>query len=102
MISTVLGHNVVYIVAGVVIEDGKVLMVQEAKPSCRGQWCLPAGTVDKKESLVVRSSLLYANFSMNVCAYIHSYIYMIHNYSCKHLYVLCFNWENFVLMIEGS
>ena len=49
-----LGHNVVYIVAGVVIEDGKVLMMQEAKPSCRGLWCLPVGTVGRKETLVVR------------------------------------------------
>ena len=43
-----------YIVCGVVIEDGKVLMIQEAKSSCRGQWYLPAGRMEKNESIVVR------------------------------------------------
>ena len=33
--------------------DGKVLMIQEAKPSCRGQWYLPAGRMEKNESIVV-------------------------------------------------
>ena len=56
---TVLGHNVVYIVAGVVIDDDKVLMIQEAKPSCRQLWCLPAGNVGRKESLVVRFVYIY-------------------------------------------
>jgi len=31
-----------------------VLMIQEAKPSCRGQWYLPAGRMEKNESIVVR------------------------------------------------
>lgn len=47
-----LGYNVCYIVAGVVIEDGKVLMMQEAKASCRGRWYLPAGRMEKDESIV--------------------------------------------------
>ena len=49
-----LGYNICYIVCGVVIEDGKVLMIQEAKRSCRGQWYLPAGRMEKNESIVVR------------------------------------------------
>lgn len=52
-----------------VIEDGKVLMMQEAKPSCRGQWCLPVGTVNRKESLVVRS---WTSKTINVTCYVYS------------------------------
>ena len=50
----VLGFNVCYVVVGVVIENDKVLMIQEAKPSCRGLWYLPTGRVEQKETLVVR------------------------------------------------
>ena len=49
-----LGYNVCYIVCGVVVEGDKVLMVQEAKPSCRGQWYLPAGRMEKDETIVVK------------------------------------------------
>ena len=28
-------------------------MVQEAKPSCRGKWYLPAGRMERDESIVV-------------------------------------------------
>ena len=42
-----------YIVAGVVIQDGKVLLIQEAKASCRGTWYLPAGRMERDESIVV-------------------------------------------------
>ena len=42
-----------YIVAAVIVRDDKVLMVQEAKPSCRGKWYLPAGRMEKGESIVV-------------------------------------------------
>ena len=49
-----LGHNVCYIVACVVVEGGKVLMVQEAKMTCRGRWYLPAGRVEMDETIMVR------------------------------------------------
>ena len=38
------------IVAGsVIVRDNKILMVQEAKKSCYGQWNFPAGHVDEEE-----------------------------------------------------
>ena len=48
-----LGYNICYIVCGVVVEDDKVLMIQEAKQSCRGKWYLPAGRMEKDETIVV-------------------------------------------------
>jgi len=43
---------VTYIVGAVLVnEDGEVLMVQEAKPSCRGQWYLPAGRMEPGETI---------------------------------------------------
>lgn len=47
-----LKRTVCYIVSAVVIEDGKVLMMREAKKRCRGLWYLPAGRVELNESLV--------------------------------------------------
>lgn len=45
--------TVTYIVVAVVINDqGEILMMQEAKASCTGKWYLPAGKVEKNESLV--------------------------------------------------
>lgn len=52
-----LSYNVCYIVCGVVVERGRVLLVQEAKPSCRGQWYLPAGRMEKNETIAVRCGL---------------------------------------------
>lgn len=49
-----------YIVSAVVVNEGRVLMMREAKKSCRGTWYLPAGRVEKNESLeegVVREVL---------------------------------------------
>lgn len=41
------------IIVGVVVEkDGKYLLVQEAKESCRGKWNLPAGILDPGETLI--------------------------------------------------
>lgn len=38
---------------GLVIDNDKVLMIQEAHRSCRGKWYLPAGIVERDESLEV-------------------------------------------------
>ena len=43
--------SITYVVAGVCIEDGKVLLMQEAKESCRGRWYLPAGRMEPGESI---------------------------------------------------
>lgn len=48
-----LRSNVTYIVAGVVVVADKVLLIQEAKPSCRGDWYLPAGRMEANETIVV-------------------------------------------------
>lgn len=48
----VLKKDLCYIVTAVIIKDGKVLMMKEAKESCRGKWYLPAGKLEKNESLV--------------------------------------------------
>jgi len=46
--------NVCYIVAAVVWNEAEeVLLIQEAKASCRGKWYLPAGRVEPNESLAV-------------------------------------------------
>lgn len=49
----ILGSNVTYIVACVIInESNEVLMMQEAKESCAGKWYLPAGRMEKGETIV--------------------------------------------------
>ncbi|KAL7647394.1 UNVERIFIED_CONTAM: hypothetical protein RMT77_000990 [Armadillidium vulgare] len=49
----VLKENVCYIVAAVLVDsNGAVLMMQEAKRSCAGQWYLPAGKMEPGESIV--------------------------------------------------
>lgn len=41
------------VIVGVVVEkDGKYLLVQEAKESCRGKWNLPAGHLDPNETIL--------------------------------------------------
>ncbi len=42
------------LVAGVVIQDGKVLLIQECKISFKNKWYLPAGRMERGESIVVR------------------------------------------------
>lgn len=49
----VLGGNVTYVVACVILnESNEVLMMQEAKESCAGKWYLPAGRMEKGETIV--------------------------------------------------
>lgn len=44
--------SVTYIVAAVLVNDaGEVLMMQEAKSSCAGQWYLPAGRMEPGEEI---------------------------------------------------
>lgn len=46
-------RNVGYIVSGLAFDDDEnVLMMQEAKKSCRGRWYLPAGRLEPNETLV--------------------------------------------------
>ncbi|KAM4749532.1 8-oxo-dGDP phosphatase NUDT18 [Rhinophrynus dorsalis] len=48
-----LRHSVCYIVMGVLVnEQDEVLMMQEAKPECWGSWYLPAGRLERGETLV--------------------------------------------------
>nr|XP_032818538.1 8-oxo-dGDP phosphatase NUDT18 [Petromyzon marinus] len=51
--AVALRTNVCYIIAAVILNDkNEVLLTQEAKPSCRGRWYLPAGRLERRESLV--------------------------------------------------
>ncbi|NXG02831.1 NUD18 phosphatase, partial [Sakesphorus luctuosus] len=48
-----LGRTVCYVVMAVLFnEEGAVLLVQEAKPECRGRWYLPAGRMEPGEGVV--------------------------------------------------
>lgn len=47
-----LGTTITYIVAAVIFnEQNEVLMIQEAKSRCAGSWYIPAGRVEKNETL---------------------------------------------------
>ncbi|XP_047500922.1 8-oxo-dGDP phosphatase NUDT18-like [Penaeus chinensis] len=51
--TPILKDNVCFIVAAVLVNsEGQVLMMQEAKSSCAGQWYLPAGRMEPGESIV--------------------------------------------------
>ena len=41
----------VIVCGGVIEKDGKFLLVQEAKKECEGKWNIPAGTLDKTETI---------------------------------------------------
>ncbi|KAL4232787.1 8-hydroxy-dADP phosphatase [Mactra antiquata] len=46
-------RTVCYIVMAFVFDDnGQILLIQEAKESCRGKWYLPAGRVEPGENLI--------------------------------------------------
>ncbi|NWH75811.1 NUD18 phosphatase, partial [Piaya cayana] len=48
-----LGKNACYVVLAVLFdEEERVLLVQEAKPECRGRWYLPAGRMEPGEGIV--------------------------------------------------
>ncbi|KAG8297181.1 8-hydroxy-dADP phosphatase activity protein [Homalodisca vitripennis] len=47
-------------------EDGEILMMQEAKSSCAGQWYLPAGRMEPGEDIEGNSSILSHNDSISV------------------------------------
>ncbi|XP_014669717.1 PREDICTED: 8-oxo-dGDP phosphatase NUDT18-like [Priapulus caudatus] len=45
-------QTVCYIVCGLIYnENGEVLLIQEAKQSCRGKWYLPAGRMEVEETI---------------------------------------------------
>lgn len=44
-------HTATIIVSVVVIQEGKLLMMQEAKPECSGKWYIPAGRVEVGEDI---------------------------------------------------
>lgn len=48
----IIKETISYIVMGVILnEKSEVLMMQEAKKSCAGQWYLPAGKMEPGESI---------------------------------------------------
>ncbi|XP_055695496.1 8-oxo-dGDP phosphatase NUDT18 [Lutzomyia longipalpis] len=53
----ILGKSVNYIVAFVLVNDAnEVLMMQEARESCRGKWYLPAGRMEPGETIVTAAA----------------------------------------------
>jgi len=67
-------QTVTYIACTVLLNDrNEILMVQEAKLSCRGKWYLPAGRMERNETVEVCSVNLYlytdpSSPVVNVCA----------------------------------
>lgn len=39
------------IVGTIILKEGKILMVKEAKKECRSKWAFPAGHIEKNESI---------------------------------------------------
>lgn len=44
--------NIKVISGGILEKDGKYLLVQENKKTCKGKWNIPAGALDVNESLI--------------------------------------------------
>lgn len=44
--------NIKVVTGGILEKDGKFLLVQENKTICKGKWNLPAGGLDRNESLI--------------------------------------------------
>lgn len=62
----ILKQSVCYVVMAVIInEKNEILMMQEAKSSCAGQWYLPAGRVEPNESIMVSKLIFYMNRDKN-------------------------------------
>jgi len=49
-----LKENCAFIVSALVFKENQVLLISEAKRSCYGEWYLPAGKCEPKETLHVR------------------------------------------------
>ena len=50
----ILQKSVCYVVMAVIMNDkNEILMMQEAKSNCNGQWYLPAGRVEPDENIIV-------------------------------------------------
>ena len=50
--KTIDGPEVFVVVGGVVEQDGKYLLVQEAQKRCYGKWSIPAGQLDAGETSI--------------------------------------------------
>jgi len=57
-------QTVTYIACSVLInEQNEILMVQEAKQSCRGKWYLPAGCMENNETIEVCYGMPFLKFT---------------------------------------
>ena len=63
----IIKQSVCYVVMAVIInEKNEILMMQEAKSTCAGQWYLPAGRVEPNESITVRIFFKKIVFAKNI------------------------------------
>lgn len=75
----VLRQSVCYVVMAVIInERNEILMMQEAKSTCAGQWYLPAGRVEPNESITVCLNKAFAKyrtgyFPLNLFVFVPTY-----------------------------